>query len=809
MRPLEIYLKGFKGIRDGMGRAEIRHNLRPYRGLVAVVGPNGSGKTTIMDNLHPFNIMPYRLKPGAGGYSERSFSYYDQTYGDAEKELTWEHAGAQYVTQIFIKGSTKTPSMKSFLFTLVDGLRAPYVAPDGTKSDGKTTTYDQCVRAVMGDPQMFFTAIFAAQERRRITDYGVTDMKTLLSEMLALERELMLSAAAIKHAGNLQVQLDSFQPRLRALEAAQAELASKEAELATKQGAHAAAITAQAQARAALATAQRAIGEAKARALQRDQTRVQRNLATQAVQAAEREIREAEQRLTQEMATARQHAGGADLASDIGIIQTRIAGLRTRIQGYEQALAAAPDAAAAAAELDAAERAQADFGNRLAAARQVLDGLADARSAFQTIDNSLASLVREGTTVRETLAAAKVQGALVDRVPCAGTEYNSSCELLASARSAKTTQAQKQAKVDELLASYATQKAARPAAEARVLQQGVAEAEVSRIEAERQGLQTTLQTAQARHRAVSAAGETQASLTAARRDLVAAEGELTAKRTAADARRQEGDQRVLEAQQAHAVAQAERRTRLQAAQDSLATIPEEASTDDFAAAERAAVQAEALVTQEDGRVAQIGQDIGRTESAITIARAGVTAGEGVVRDVAALSEDLAWWRLLGKALGKDGVVALAIDDAGPTISTTCNDLLKTCYGPRFSIRFDTQSERKDGSFKETFDIRVFDATSDEDKSILETSGGERVWLNDGITCSFALFLGDQMGSDFKVRFSDEADGALDAARKEDYMRMKRAVAALGHYDTEFMITHTPALIDKADMVLDVGLLRAA
>lgn len=55
-RPLSLTLKGFKGIRSGLGRDEIMLDLEALIGdaqLVAIAGSNGRGKTTIMDNLHP------------------------------------------------------------------------------------------------------------------------------------------------------------------------------------------------------------------------------------------------------------------------------------------------------------------------------------------------------------------------------------------------------------------------------------------------------------------------------------------------------------------------------------------------------------------------------------------------------------------------------------------------------------------------------------------------------------------------------------------------------------------------------------
>jgi len=56
MRPLALTLKGFRGIRDGLGRDETAFDLEKLVGdaqLVALAGMNGRGKTTLIDSLHP------------------------------------------------------------------------------------------------------------------------------------------------------------------------------------------------------------------------------------------------------------------------------------------------------------------------------------------------------------------------------------------------------------------------------------------------------------------------------------------------------------------------------------------------------------------------------------------------------------------------------------------------------------------------------------------------------------------------------------------------------------------------------------
>ena len=44
----------------------------------------------------------------------------------------------------------------------------------------------------------------------------------------------------------------------------------------------------------------------------------------------------------------------------------------------------------------------------------------------------------------------------------------------------------------------------------------------------------------------------------------------------------------------------------------------------------------------------------------------------------------------GQALGNDGVIALCIDDAGPTLASLRNELLLGCYRPRFRVSITTK-----------------------------------------------------------------------------------------------------------------------
>jgi exonuclease SbcC len=56
MQPLTLTLKGFRGIRDGLGCDLLSldfERLADGAQLIAIAGANGRGKTTVMDNMHP------------------------------------------------------------------------------------------------------------------------------------------------------------------------------------------------------------------------------------------------------------------------------------------------------------------------------------------------------------------------------------------------------------------------------------------------------------------------------------------------------------------------------------------------------------------------------------------------------------------------------------------------------------------------------------------------------------------------------------------------------------------------------------
>ena len=159
-------------------------------------------------------------------------------------------------------------------------------------------------------------------------------------------------------------------------------------------------------------------------------------------------------------------------------------------------------------------------------------------------------------------------------------------------------------------------------------------------------------------------------------------------------------------------------------------------------------------------------------------------------------------------MSNDGLIALAIDDAGPALSALANELLLACYGPRFTVSIHTLLETGKGEQKEGFDIVVHDGATGDAKSVGLMSGGERTFVEACLTRAIALYLAMHTGRRYTTLFSDEADGALDPERKRMFMAMKREVLRLGGYEREFFVSQTPELTAMADAVIDLDALKA-
>jgi exonuclease SbcC len=167
-----------------------------------------------------------------------------------------------------------------------------------------------------------------------------------------------------------------------------------------------------------------------------------------------------------------------------------------------------------------------------------------------------------------------------------------------------------------------------------------------------------------------------------------------------------------------------------------------------------------------------------------------------------LARQIARYRQLDRAMGKDGVPALLIEQALPQIEAKANDLLERLSGGVMSVRFQTQSQYKDKrreDLKETLDILISDSAGYRDYELY--SGGEAFRVNFAIRLALSEVLAQRAGARLQTLVIDEGFGSQDALGRQ------RLVEAINAVRPDFakilVITHIDELKDAFPTRIEV------
>ncbi|MEP6875476.1 MAG: DNA repair protein [Burkholderiales bacterium] len=809
MQPLSLTLKGFRGIRDGLGLDALTldfERLADGAELIAIAGANGRGKTTVMDNMHPYLTMPSRAaNAGPGG-----FSYYDHVFlPESEKDLTWAHAGRSYRSQVVIRlnGRRRT---EAFLHVLGNyGRWQPVRLDDGTVSDGKVETYTRCVEALCGSGDTFFTSVYSAQGKRQLSTYRNAEIKTLLADLLGQEEIRALGQKANDTVRLLKAGLTSIRQELAGLDHDRVRVATERQQLANAPDRAERAVLARRQAqegqeaaRARHAALVAARDQSRSMDERRAQIVAQRKSAaeagTQALDALKVQGRVEAQRiehLEQRIATRRQQQGSRRQA----LLQAKRQCLGT--------LDAERKVQRAVARQPLMERLQALREAQTAACRQQVQRLAQCQAAARMAEQALAGIEREAG--KAVLRAEELghRFGLTREVPCVGTDLQGQCKLLGDSREAQALIPSAKVQIARLADERTS--AQQQLAALRGQCETLAAAPIALAAAERRGRATTSRASGVNRLAARAAemAQARATLTGVEQELAGLEqGDAQADGT--DTIEERAERQQISTSQQENASQLTRQSRqlndvLDGFDHALGALPPPFDHAQLSAATRALTQAsDAVLAAEQSHLAAVrdAQALnGLSQQAIALA----ARCSQVQTRIADVEDELGGWNLFAKCMSNDGLIALAIDDAGPALAGLANDLLLACYGARFTVAIHTLVETAKGEQREGFDIVVHDGESGQCKSVGLMSGGERVWINECLTRAVALYLAQHSGRRYSALFSDEADGPLDPERKRMFMAMKREVLRLGGYEREFFVSQTPELTAMADAVIDL------
>lgn len=795
----------------------------PDGSLVAVVGGNGEGKSTLLDAGAAVLHLAMPSREGAlATYATGRDSYLEATYAIEGR--------GRYRARVNVDGEKR--SSDAVLEELLDGGLV------GRLNDGKVTTYRKAVDGLFPAPELLLASAFAPQNRAgSFVDAKPAQRKDLFSRLLGLElleryadtakacaaivdttvarlrdrRDTLgrlttqeLAQALASRGTALQQQRqdaeDAEVAQGRRIEALQVTRTALEATVRT----HQAALERVRSAEAEFAGVAMAIGGAR-----RQLEQVASDFAaavTRAQDLADRREREL---------TAEDEASQRACAETVMALEERIAGNKTLASRADEIRKAAADKVTAEADLET-------WRGEEATARKALD------AALEQIDMRRRKL-EEAVHAERELAVARTQAELIATVPCRGEvlylseSYSpidavdaGTCQFLQNAKSAQARipewegKAQHAASLRDGIEYWTGQSAnarallaaaseqvnackaliASLAPTARYAEQLAAtEERIAGYRREQEAAQGALaaaldritlarSTAAAEHASAHQAAILEHDLR--RLNLLADLDVLEAKRTAADAAIQTA--RAEEAETAGADAKL-------AAVDGDLAAARDAQARAIASRASAAAALEAWTVEHERFTRQVG------EHHLTVAK------------VRTAEDELLAWQTLQRCFGRDGLPTLEIGNAGPTVSALTNDLLNVGFGPRFTVDVVTQVARADGKgVKEEFTIRVFDnAEGGEPRDIADLSGGERVLVEEALRAAIALFVNSRNVQPVRTIWRDETTGALDPDNAVRYVAMLRRVQELGGIAHVLFVTHNPdcaALADAQVLVAD-------
>jgi len=753
MRLKKLILKGAIGIQRGLGLDEVEIDFEKFSsGLLAFTGENGAGKTTVLENLIPFRTMVSRDGP--------LYSHF--FLKNSLRDLSFSMNGAEY--RCLLKIDAPAKKMEAYLYRNGELI-------DETK-DGLTTPYDEEITKLLGNKELFFKSIFSGQNCDKISDLPKGDKKKLFVEMLGLEKYEAYATKAKEKAKELEEQNIADQTKMEMIK----ERLQTEPELKSRKKENEKQLVGlenqlkQAQKELQQVESQKKVIETK----MADQKVVQSQILAlqQKIEDLKKQIITAENKTNQAKEETTQ-----EIADDQALISRKNKLLENK-QLIEEKVA----------ELEDLITAEQKMKKGMAKANELQDQITAVDTKTNKAKEKKSGLEGQIAELKYKIEANQKKGKLLNQVPCADTDLAKQCPLLADAIQAnkELTTLERKSKVIQTklleISDFETLTKEKKTLEKKKSQaydfgkhQALSEQIIALQEKKWPYLQIELEQAEETIKSLQKRIKT---------------NQLKVEKLEADFKEEKiGLFAETEKSQKEIIEKGERIDLT--LDEKLAEITEEMATKQKDIDE---VQNERFILS--GQLKSFEDQLGE------LIKLKAELAEITDKTKQAKTE-IAEWRLLQQACGKDGIQALEIDNAGPGVSRIANSLLSSCFGSEFQISFETTKLSADQKkVLEIFDIVIW--RDGEPMTIENLSGGQRVWLERALSIAFATYIRENASKQFETYFLDEEDGALDEENRQRYLEMLQAAHQLTRMWHTILISQSQQLTDSIPQRLELG-----
>lgn len=770
MKILKLKLRGSIGIRKGLGLEEIEIDFSQYQpGLIALTGRNGSGKTTIMENLHPYRMMVSR-----DGSLQNHF-YLKDSY----RILEFEQNGEKYKSTILI--DALTGGSEAYLY------RDPGTEEMYPINDGKLTTYDEVIEDLLGSPDLFFNSVFSGQKSKGISELKPADRRKLFYELLNLniyemyleeakqklklsENDLAKIEGEIKALLQSQTSLDVLDVQRVELLNAQAKIISDISNLETR-------IDEIKKEISDLTVKVKLAEDKKSRnkEYQDKLTNIEKDIQDLTAQHNSKIIRlksliDDNKKLLER---------NKKLASPEA--KEKVDQNLKKIESLKQTISSAKDQHSIIQKQYADH--QKDYSDKLKSLGELEKKVNSLRTEFNALKSEAGTRANEIKRYEESIK-------IIDEVPC-DQQTGSSCKFLINAYSNKESLSGLQdalKKVDEDM-SIKEAELIKNENQLRIDKQMIDEQFSLKDQDFRRSIKDN-------ETEIEAVNKKLADLDKDNWEKL--NGEL-----------QEAGNNIKLLEEKIKNAEATIDDSVESFHKSLESLKAQANEFTTKIDNNVDLEIRSLEQSRDMQSDEL-------DKLITEYKTGQDLLSSYERQIAALDKEIETikqneeriaklketkreieseikeWAFLVKAFDKTGIPVLKLENSGIEITSVANELL-SIFESKFRIVFETTKLKADKkSYKESFDINIV-----EDDGVCEISnksGGQQVWLETAIQLAISLVVRNQ-GRNIKTAFLDEKDGALDLDNAFNYIEMLRRAHTMSGVHNTFIITHRPELLD--------------
>lgn len=198
------------------------------------------------------------------------------------------------------------------------------------------------------------------------------------------------------------------------------------------------------------------------------------------------------------------------------------------------------------------------------------------------------------------------------------------------------------------------------------------------------------------------------------------------------------------------------------------------------------------------------QAVGAATARLEAAQKAATRLFELRADLAAESIELADWTRLAADLGRKGLQAALVDSAAPELTRATNDLLHSCFGPRWTVSYETQRVNGNGSVSEGYDIRIIDTERGRDGVVEDLSDGERTIVGEAASLALTELACKRAGFESPTLIRDESGAALSPEKRPMWVAMLRRAAEHVNADRVIVISHSEDVQEMCDVRMRVA-----